>query len=287
MEDYYGQLKFIRPDLFPSWKAFSEQYLVIEMVTYPGREEDPFPKIVGYKNQSHFQQILKTISSRRTRDEVANTVTISRNIREIVAPSEAFLTHYRALETELYTLVSTGMVSAANALVKASKLHQVCGGFVKDDNGEVHQVNQDKLDHLWKLIDRALPVESFVVVANYKAEMTAISEGLTARGISNKQIRGGKAHQYDPHDRSRVTILNPSAGEAINLSHHDHMIIFSMNFSFLKWSQFKDRIVLLDKPQVKYYYILMKETIDELVYKAVLEKKKMSDEILRVFSTSS
>ena len=282
MEDYYAQLKFIRPDLFPSWKKFSDEYLIIEEQWRMG-QEDPFPKIVGYKNQEKFQQILVQLSARKTRDEDAAVKTLVRIRKHYVTPSEALLTHYRAIEKDLYTLIQGNMISAPMALTQALKLHQLCGGYIKDDMGELQHVHDDRINYLWDLMDGELKGKSVAIVCQYKAEMDAVARGLTRRGITHVQIRGGKRHQYNPADRSQVTILNPSAGEAINLAHHSVMVIYSMNYSYLKWAQFKDRIVVVDTPQVQYHYLLMKGLMDEIVYDTVIEKKKLSDRIMTIY----
>lgn len=280
MSDYYAQLRFIRPDLFPTWGRFSERYLIMGERFINGRE-DPFPTIEGYQNQEEFKRILKSISYRVTREEVATVKTLIRSRKYPVIPGEAFSLAYAELETALMTEIQGNLVTAPMILTKALKLHQLCGGYLKDDEGTTHHVHSDKLDFLWSLLDGELKGQSVCVVANYKAEMDAIALGLSERGIQYVQIRG--KHQYDPKDRSQITLLNPSAGEAINLAHHQHMVIFSMNYSYLKWEQFKDRIVLVDTPVAKYYYLLVKGSMDEVVYDAVVEKKKLSEAVLSIY----
>lgn len=280
MEDYYAQLKFIRPDLFPTWEAFERQYLIIKDRWIAGRE-DPFPEIVGYKNQEYFKELLASISYRVTRDEVATVKTRIRHKKYHIDWTDASREVYDTLDTQLYWEVQNNIVSAAQILTKGLKLHQVCGGFVKDDDRQLHQVGQDKLNRLWELIDGPLKGKSIAIVAQYKAEMDAVSKGLSLRGITHVQIRG--KHPYDPKDRSQMTILHPSAGEAIKLAHHDHMIIFSMGHSYLKWAQFKDRIVLVDTPQATYHYLMMRNSMDEIIYDSVIEKKKASDAIFSVY----
>lgn len=280
MSDYYSQLRFIRPDLFPTWGRFSERYLIMGERFINGRE-DPFPTIEGYQNQEEFKRILKSISYRVTRDEVSTVKTLVRSRKYPVTPGEAFSRAYAELETALMTEIQGNLVTAPMVLTKALKLHQLCGGYIKDDEGTTHHVHSDKLDFLWSLLDGELKGQSVCVVANYKAEMDAIALGLSERGIQYVQIRG--KHQYDPKDRSQITLLNPSAGEAINLAHHQHMVIFSMNYSYLKWEQFKDRIVLVDTPVAKYYYLLVKGSMDEVVYDAVVEKKKLSEAVLSIY----
>ena len=280
MEDYYAQLKFIRPDLFPTWESFEKQYLIIQDRWIAGRE-DPFPEIVGYKNQEYFKELLASISFRVTREEVSKVKTRVRNRKYSIPWSSESRSLYDILDTKLYFEVQEGLVSAAHVLTKGLKLHQICGGFVKDDEKQLQVVGQDKLTKLWELIDGPLQGCSIAIVAQYKAEMDAIAQGLSVRGVTFAQVRG--KHQYDPKDRSQVTILHPSSGEAIQLAHHNHMIIYSMGHSYLKWAQFKDRIVLVDTPQVIYHYLLMQESMDEVIYQAVIEKKKASEAILSIY----
>ena len=280
MEDYYAQLKFIRPDLFPTWESFERRYLIIKDRWIAGRE-DPFPDIVGYKNQEYFKELLASISFRVTRDEVSKVKTRVRNRKYSIPWSSESRSLYDILDTKLYFEVQEGLVSAAHVLTKGLTLHQICGGFVKDDEKQLQVVGQDKLNKLWELIDGPLQGCSIAIVAQYKAEMDAIAQGLSARGVTFAQVRG--KHQYDPKDRSQVTILHPSSGEAIQLAHHNHMIIYSMGHSYLKWAQFKDRIVLVDTPQVIYHYLLMRESMDEVIYQAVIEKKKASEAILSIY----
>ena len=283
MEDYYSQLKFIRPDLFPSWKQFSDEYLIIEQKWRQGMD-DPFPAIVGYKNEEKFQGILASISLRKTRDEVAKVKTLVRIKKLWVDWNPESRDHYMRLDKKLFTDIKGTLASTPIVLTKALKLHQLCGGFLKDDLGEIHQVGTEKLQALWNLLDGELRGSGVVVVAQYKAEMDAIGEGLSQRGITFAQVRG--RHQYDPLDRSQVTLLNPSAGEAINLSHHRVMVIFSMNYSYLKWEQFKDRIVLVDTPEVKYYYLMMKNSMDEVVYDTVIEKRSLAERIMSIYNSA-
>lgn len=286
MEDYYAQLRLIRPDIFPTWKAFSERYLIIENKWRQGMD-DPFPQITGYKNQDEFKQILKSISYRVTRDEVAAVKTLVRVRKHCIPSGEALQRHYKELEKELMTVISGELITAPIILTKSLKLHQFCGGFVKDDDGTTHHFHSDKLNYLWGLVEGPLKDKSYVIVAQYKAEMDTIAQGLAERNITHVQIRGGNKYQYNPDDRSQVTILQPSSGEAINLAHHDQMVIYSMNHSYLKWTQFKDRIVVVDTPEVQYHYLIMQGLMDEIVFDSVREKKKLSDEVFKVYGQDS
>jgi hypothetical protein len=99
MEDYYAQLKFIRPDLFPAWKAFEKQYLIIKDRWIAGRE-DPFPDIVGYKNQEYFKELLASISYRVTREEASKVKTLVRNRKYPIPWSKEARALYDILDTK-------------------------------------------------------------------------------------------------------------------------------------------------------------------------------------------
>lgn len=279
MEDYYAQLRFIRPDLFPSWKDFSERFLVIEQKLLPGTQDDYYPKIVGYKNQDKFKEILSSISDRVERSAVSTVKTLTRIKKHVLPWDCETRKHYLNLDSYLYTLVQGKMASAAMILTQGLRLHQLCGGFIKDDEGELHLVGSEKFNYLKRLLrDRKGKV---VIVCKYRAEMDRIAEHLAEEKITYTQIRGKM--QYDPKDRSEVTILNCASGEAIELAHASHMIIFSMDYSFLKWDQFKDRIVLVDTPEVRYDYLIMEDSMDEVIYSTVLKKKKLADELVTIY----
>ena len=282
LEDYYSQLRFIRPDLFPTWKSFCDDYIIMGDVWYRGMEEEPTKTVIGYKNEEIFKSKLREISYRVTRDEVSTVKTVVRTRKVWVEPSQKFTELYRNFSENLFLEFGESLVSAPHVLVKAIKLHQMCGGFIHDNDKEVHHLHSDKLEALFSLLDGELSGVPLVIVAQYKAELDYISGELNRRRIKHAQIRG--RHQYDPNDRSFITLLHPSAGEAINLSHYSVMVIYSMSHSYLKWEQFKDRIVLVDTPIVKYYYLLAPGTVDEIVYESVVKKKKLSDAIMEVYN---
>lgn len=279
MENYYPQLRFIRPDLFPSWKDFSEKYLIIERKLIPGHDNNYYPKIVGYKNQDQFKEILASISDRVERAEVSTVKTIVRKKIHLIPWERENRVRYEELDDQLFTMVNGVMSSAPMILTKGLRLHQLCGGYLKDDEGTLHRVGSEKFNYLARLISGMS--EKAVIVCQYKAEMDRIADLLKGMGVTYTQIRGRR--QYDPEDRSQFTILNCASGEAIELAHAKRMIVFSMNYSFLKWSQFKDRIVLVDTPEVYYDYLIMKDSMDQVIYDTVVEKKKLAEEIISIY----
>lgn len=280
LEDYYGQLRFIRPDLFPTWKDFSERFLIIKNLPIPGRSDtETFPKIVGYRNEDKFKEILASISDRVERSQVSTVKILIRTRIHLIPWTKESRDHYDRLDRDLYTTIQGRMASTPIVLTKASKLHQLCGGFLKDDLGEVHRVGGEKLNYLARLLKDNK--ESVVIVCQYKKEMDTVALLLESLGASYVQIRG--RHQYDPNDRSQYTILNCASGEAIELSHSTRMIVYSMNYSFLKWAQFKDRIVLVDTPEVRYDYLIMEDSMDQIVYDAVVKKKKLAEAVTTIY----
>lgn len=278
VEDLFSQFKVVDPKIWPTWGEFERRYLVLERLDLPGRPM--FTRIVGYQNLHEIEQVLLKYSYRITRAEIEKPAPI-RIKKYYLKFSETSQIHYRELEKRLITLVQGQEVTVPLVLTQSLRLHQLCGGFLTSDEGEIHQVGTEKLDQLKSLLT---PDKNWVVVARYLAEIDSIKELGKSLGMSTQEISGRQ--QYDPNLRPQLTVLQPQSGLAIDLSYASDLIIFSQDYSYLNHAQFKDRIVKLGGKAPTYHYLLVKGSMDEIIYETVVEKKKLSDQILSIYKTN-
>lgn len=280
-EDLFSQLKVIDRDRFDDWKSFASRYLVLERIPLPDyrswnvkdlRPGQFFEKVVGYKNKDELENILMEITSRVERSQVSKVKTLIRKKLHKIPMSELTQKHYRELEQSLITEYKGRETTAPLILTLAVRLQQLSGGFLTSDDKHVQGVGVEKLEALKSLLPACLPA---VVVARFHAEISAIRGICQDLGLTYSEIHGKS--EYNPQARPDVTILQPQSGLAIDLSYSKHMIIFSQDYSFINWSQFKDRIVQVDTPEIFYHYLILQNSIDELVYQAVVEKRKLTD----------
>lgn len=277
LEDLFSQFKVIDPTLWPKWGEFERRYLIQETLDLPGRPM--FKRIVGYRNTEEIDAALLDYSYRITRAEIEAPKPI-RKKKHYIELSEASRQHYRELEKKLITVVNDKETTTPIVLTQALRLHQLCGGFITSDEGEVQQVGSEKLDKLKELLIEGGDLK-WVVVARYLAEIDSISALGKSLGMDTIEISGRR--QFDPSARPQLTILQPQSGLAIDLSYSSNLAIFSQDYSFLNFSQFKDRIIKLGGVAPTYHFILVKNSMDEVIYESVVEKKKFSDAIMSIY----
>ncbi len=86
-----------------------------------------------------------------------------------VVPVAIDMDRYRDLEANLVS----GNVTAVNAAVLAGKLAQLANGAVYDDQGDVEEVHQAKLDALEEIVDQGEPV---LVLTTFRHDQARIRE---------------------------------------------------------------------------------------------------------------
>ncbi len=281
-EDLYSQFKVIDPKLWTTWGGFESHFLIQERLELPGRPM--FKRIVGYRNTEELEAALVKYSFRITRAEIEKPkpIRIKKYLLDFKPETRQ---HYRDIEKKLITMVQDKEVTTPIVLTQALRLHQLCGGFLTDDEGEVHVVGSEKLEALEALLrDSKYESVNWVIVVKYIAEISSISALGKRLGMDTREISGRA--QYDPSMRPKMTILQVQSGIAIDLSYASHLVIFSQDYSFLNFSQFKDRIIRLGGTAPTYHFLMMKNSMDQVVYDAVFEKKKLAEKVNQAYSLS-
>jgi hypothetical protein len=218
-------------------------------------------------------------------------------------PAE-LMKHYRKLKNDLYVEIQNSTVSdfenlvkitAASTGAKLNKLNQVSSGFIMDtkaakenkfydtDNPEWYLLDDWRFKALKDLLERPdIKDEQVIIWANYHREFELIKEllgadkcgfvyGKVSLAEKNKSIRGFK-------DRSiKYLVANPaSADKGLTLTNCHICVYFSLNWSYETYKQSYDRIYASKTIQphfCRYYIMLAKGTIDEILYNDVLAGK--------------
>lgn len=134
--DIHSQIEFLDPEFWKrhgirSLPAFKQEYGVFEVRR--GRGNMKFDKTVGYRRLDHLNKLIAPISSRLLKED--STVKLPpkvylRRAFELTAEQRRV---YRELKDELIAEIDAdpgGFAEAALAVVKLTRLQQVCSGFV-------------------------------------------------------------------------------------------------------------------------------------------------------------
>jgi len=117
-----------------------------------------------YKNLEELENKLKGFSSRVRKDECLDLEPKVRQKRNIELEGDAKKI-YEKLRTNALAIVEDSTISFSNKLTEIIKLHQVCNGFTKNDDGEIMQLHNQKLKALEEILEET--DGKVIIWANY------------------------------------------------------------------------------------------------------------------------
>jgi len=189
-----------------------------------------------------------------------------------------------------------------NKLVMITKLAQITSGYYLHplSEGPVRiDGDNPKLDMLIERVNKIVESGNKIIIwARYKIEIEDIVTRLNQAGINSVQYHGdiGKADRIiaiDKFEKGDVPVFvgnQQAGGRGLTLIAANYVIYFSNNFSLRDRLQSEDRAHRIgQKRNVTYINIAAKGTIDEVVIRALANKKNVADVIidegLRLFSS--
>jgi SNF2 family DNA or RNA helicase len=188
--------------------------------------------------------------------------------------SPAVVKQYEQFERERVMELLDSEVTAMTASVMSGKLLQFAGGAVYDDDKNVHEIHDEKLEALEELVEAAngSPV---LIAYTFKHELNRIMKRLKAYNPihfqTDKHVKDWNAGKIP------VMVMHPaSGGHGLNLQHGGHLAIwYSLNWSLELYEQWCER---LPRPgqteQVRIYRLIATGTEDESVVKSLDSKGK-------------
>lgn len=118
---------------------------------------------------------------------------------------------YEQMRKQLVIEFETGLITAANAAVKAMKLTQIAAGWVKDDEGNVHELDsKTRLDELWEIYQNTHRGK-LVVFAAFRAAVEGITEFFKSKKVIADYIHGSVAQN------KRATLINDFQNGSLNV----------------------------------------------------------------------
>ena len=197
-----------------------------------------------------------------------------------MSPKEAEA--YKRLKKEMVLSLQDGEVTAANAASLSGKLTQMANGAVYDDDGEVMELHNRKLDALEDLIE-AQNGKPVLVAYWYKHDLKRIEARLREMGLSYRRIDTEESIRLWNAKRVAVGLIHPaSAGHGLNLQGGGSTLIwFGLTWSLELYIQTNARLWRQGQVSrtVVVEHIVCKGTIDERIM-AALQRKEVTQSSL-------
>ena len=287
--DLYTQCQFLSPELlgFTSYLTFRNRYAEMADLPVGSGRFIQIPKY--YKRLDELEDKLKRFSTRIRKDQCLDLKPKIRQRRyiELEGKNKAL---YNRLREHALAIVEDSTISFSNKLTEIIKLHQVCNGFTKDDDGKILQLHDQKIDALKEILDET--DGKVIIWANYLWNIHQIKHELMVKYGEKSTVcifgevsvedrrQAVKRIQEDPE--TRFLVANPTTGGfGLTLTACNTVIYYSNNYNLEVRMQSEDRAHRLgQKGSVVYVDIVAKNTLDEAIMKSLINKGKIAAKTL-------
>ena len=287
--DLYTQCAFLDPALlgFKSYYAFRNRYCTFDEVYISRGEAIMVPD--GYTNLEELEEKLKGFSTRVTKDECLDIPDKIYQKREVIISGDQRRVYDR-LRREALAKFENETISVHNQLTEILRLHQVANGYVKSDDGEILQFNNEKLKALLEILEET--DQKVIIYATYVHNINEIIAALNDKygtesvvsiyGQTEQQDRMLAVDRFQKDFKCRFLVGNPStAGYGLTLTAAKYVIYYSNNYNLEVRLQSEDRAHRIGQTKnVVYIDIMAKDTIDEKIVKALKRKIQLSAQTL-------
>ena len=293
--DLFTQCQFLSPELlgFSSYLAFRNRYAEMTDIPVGSGRYISVPKY--YKRLEELEEKMKFFSTRIRKDQCLDLKPKVRTKRYIELEGESKKIYDR-LRTNALAIVEDSTISFSNKLTEIIKLHQVCNGFTKDDDGKMLPLHDQKIKALHEVIEES--DGKIIIWANYLWNIHQIIHSLKSKygeesvvsifgevGVEDRK-KAVELIQNDPN--VRFFVGNPTTGGfGLTLTACTNVIYFSNNYNLEVRKQSEDRAHRMgQKGSVTYVDIVARNTIDEAIMKSLTNKghlaaKTLGEEDLR------
>jgi SNF2 family DNA or RNA helicase len=189
---------------------------------------------------------------------------------------------YSKLEKEALLQVDEKTIDAGTAAVLTNKLLQLCNGAVYDENRQVAEIHQCKIEVFMELVE-GLNGAPALVFYNFQHDLARIHKALAGTCLRVRELSGSQdeddwnARQIDillAHPASCAYGLNLQAGG-------NHVIWFGLNWSLELYQQANKRLHRQGQTEkVIVHHLVVEGGVDEDVIAALEDKSATQDKLM-------
>jgi SNF2 family DNA or RNA helicase len=294
--DLYAMCEFLDQGLsgHNSFTSFKSAYAItLEIVN--GRQR--FQKIIGYKNLEVLKSHITQFSSRITKMECLDLPEkIYETLYVELSPEQRKI--YEQLCSEAIAEFDGGVITSLSGLTTMEKLHQVCCGHIKDDDGTIRDLAHDRLSVLSDEIEKLENGEKFIVWCHYQRDVEQVINHLNNKesGILGKNKEYAVAYYGKSTPDERMQALQnfggnklcrgfvgtaATGGKGLTLNVAWNVFYYSRGFKLEHRLQSEDRNHRIgQKNNVIYKDLVAPDSVEVRILASLKAKKNIADEIL-------
>ena len=287
--DLFTQCQFLSPELlgFSSYLAFRNRYAEMTDIPVGSGRFISVPKY--YKRLEELEIKLKQFATRIRKDQCLDLKPKVRSKRHIELEGESKKIYDR-LRTSALAIVEDSTISFSNKLTEIIKLHQVCNGFTKDDDGRMLPLHDQKIKALHEIIEES--DGKIIIWANYLWNIHEIIHSLKSKygeesvvsifGEVNVKDRKKAVESFQNDSNVRFFVGNQTTGGfGLTLTACNTVVYYSNNYNLEVRMQSEDRAHRMGQTgTVVYVDIVAKNTLDEAIMKSLINKGQIAAKTL-------
>jgi len=287
--DLFTQCQFLSPELlgFHSYLAFRNRYAEMTDIPVGSGRYISIPKY--YKRLDELEEKMKLFATRIRKDQCLDLKPKVRSKRYIELDGEGKKI-YERLRLHALAIVEDSTISFSNKLTEIIKLHQVCNGFTKDDDGKILKLHKSKLNALEETLEET--DGKVIIWANYLYNIHEIKDFLINKygpestvsiyGEVSVEDRKNAVERIQQDPDCRFLVGNPTTGGfGLTLTACNTVIYYSNSYNLEVRMQSEDRAHRMgQKGTVVYIDIVAKNTLDEAIMKSLVNKGKIAAQTL-------
>jgi SNF2 family DNA or RNA helicase len=189
---------------------------------------------------------------------------------------------YEKLEREMLLQVDETVIDAGTAAVLTNKLLQLCNGAVYNENREIIEIHDCKLEAFMELVE-GLNGQPALVFYSFRHDLVRIKKALSKSHLKVRELKSPQ--DEDDWNARKIDILlaHPaSAAYGLNLQKGgNHVIWFGLNWSLELYQQANKRLHRQGQTEkVIVHHIVVEGGVDEDVMAALGDKGATQDRLM-------
>ena len=269
LENIWAQYAFLKPtvvrgriasEIFGTYRQFEDKYCILNQWWKPYK----------YLNVDELQGIISQYCYRVTKAECLDLPEkLPDEIYDIELKEPKL---YRELHK--HSTIEEMNILAENPLARMLRLRTICSGFLKDDDGEMHELKCEKLEVLKEFLDGW--EKKLVIFCEFRYSIDAVSGLLKKLKIKHVILDGRQKdkqiwRKFQNNSKIQIIICQyQSASMGIDLYAADTVIFYEPTLSSNTLEQAKDRIHRIGQTsKCSYIHFLSRGTIEVSIYKAL------------------
>lgn len=287
--DLFSQLQFLDWRIlgFQNFYSFRARHAIMKKMSFGGRNIDV---VVGYRYLDELQEKLSHFSYRKLKEECLDLPPKIYTERSVELSLEQQRVYKELVKNATSQLDSGEYVTSTTAVGLLTKLHQVICGHVKDDHGNVRELDATpREDELLQILEESQG--KIIIWANYRHSIQRLikligdvygKESLVHYwGDTGDEDRELAKFRFQEDPSCRFFIGNQEVGGlGITLTKARYTIYYCNNFNLEDRLQSEDRPhrIGLEHSEV-YIDLVTRGTVEEKILKALRGKMNIAAQI--------